>query len=150
MKITKNITPKQIQELLAFAQNDPETLKYTNDKKRFSSLYNFNKWAKTRIIYTAVGKKESLLGIIWFSKNEYGIAFAIRMYPPARGHGLAHYFMNDVIKDFLMSKDYENMGSGTLMLETKSDNTTAIDLYTKNGWTEVKERNGKKTFVYDN
>lgn len=148
MKITKGISDKQVKQLLFYSHSDPQILKFTNDKVRFSSLSKFKKWSKTRIIYTLSNKTGDLLGIIWFSKKD-GITFAIRTYPPIRGKGYAANFMQKVMKDFLNSKDYLKMGKENIWLETHSDNTTAIKLYKKTGWKEVSEKSGKKIFIFN-
>lgn len=148
MQITKGISKKQVRQLLNYSQTDLQILKFTNDKTRFSSLSKFNKWAKTRVIYTLTDKTGDLLGIAWFGKIN-GITFAIRTYPPARGKGHSIKFMQKVMKDFLKSEDYEKMGKGTIWLETHSDNLPAISLYTKTGWKESSEKNDKKIFVYE-
>lgn len=149
MKIAKGIIKKQVRQLLSYSQTDPEILKFTGDKKRFSSLSKFNKWSKNRTIYTLTDKQNNLLGIIWFGKKN-GITFAIRTYPPARGKGYSAKFLTKVMKDFLKSEDYKNMGGGKIWLETHSNNFPAISLYTKTGWhEETIEKSDKKIFIYD-
>ncbi len=148
MQITKGISKRQISQLIKYSQTDPQILKFTGDKRRFSSLAKFDKWSKNRVIYTLTDKSKNLLGIVWFG-NKNGITFAIRTYPPARGKGYSVKFLTNTLKSFLKSEDYKKMGGGRIWLETHIDNLPAINLYQRTGWKEKSEKSGKKIFVYN-
>ncbi len=148
MYITKGISKLQTNQLIIYSKSDPEILKFTRDKKRFSSPVKFKKWSKSRVIYTLTDNGENLLGIIWFGLKDKYVSFAIRVYPPARGKGHAKKFMADVLKAFQYSQEYENMKRLPIVLETQKDNITAINLYKKTSWKTCGEKDNRLLFSY--
>jgi len=157
-KIRKTLNEKQIRQLLDYTKKDTDIQKFTSDSKRFKDRPSFDQWIKKdRVIYCLSDNKDNLMGIIWFSKEEfepheknryykaaeYPYTFAIRMYANARGKGLAKPFMNFCFKDF---------GKKGIWLTTSKDNIPAIKLYTNFGFKEIPDVNpyNKIVMVYKN
>lgn len=148
-----NIKRKQIQNLLDYSKNDPLIKKFTNDSIRFSSIKNFRTWKSDKKIFTLVDEKETLLGIIWFSKKQkftkIPFNFAVRIYPPIRGGGFAKYFMDTAFKRFRNTKMYRDSKYKGFWLSTKMSNKLAIKLYTKFGFRSFKSDLENKIMVYE-
>lgn len=150
--VNQGITEKQIEQLINFANTDPEVKKFTSDSKRFRDREAFDKWRKKdRVVYTLTDKSGDLLGILWFGKKEiprkdftlkfnpqdYKVTFGIRTYGKARGKGLARPFM-------LKAFNYFSSKEG-VWLETSGDNIAAVRAYTNFGFQKITEPdvNGK-------
>ena len=146
LSILKGITVNQRRELISNTKRDPEIKINTHDLDRFKSLNTLASWEKRKkIIYTLVDSQLRLRGIIWFGKKSMPkgtgnklrskkstYTFAIRIYPPFRGKGLAKKFMKAAIKDFIFSN--RGAKNSTLWLETIKGNEIAKNLYGKFGF----------------
>ena len=135
----QGISDHQIRQLIEFSSTDPEVKKFTSDPTRFADISCFNLWLQQgRIIYTLLDTNANLLGIIWFGQKTPPInvtanfTFAIRVYPPARGQGLALPFMKMAFTD-LLHRQLQSQITG-FWLETSVDNLSAIHLYQKFGF----------------
>src|SRR3989344_588702 len=117
--VEKGITESQAAELVYYAANDPDVIRYTHDSQRFATAEKTREWvAGGRKIYTLTDGTKKLLGIIWFEKmsfpvgtlteeidkEDYQDTFAIRLYPPARGKGIARKFMDLCFEDAKLTK----------------------------------------------
>lgn len=135
----------QIKQLIALTKKDKAIRKYTHDAERFNNLSTFRGWQKGKTIYTLEDKKGGLLGLIWFGKKTNPLApdcpftFAIRLYPPVRGHGLALKFMREAFDKF------KHKG---FWLTTRRDNLTAIKLYKNFGFRQTHIIRNKILMVY--
>lgn len=141
--VNQGITEKQIEQLINFANTDPEVKKFTSDSNRFRDREAFDKWRKKdRVVYTLTDKSGDLLGILWFGKKslpigfsekfdpkDYTITFAIRTYGDARGKGLAKPFMRQVFNHFSPKQG--------VWLETSIDNKPALVVYERFGFKQV-------------
>ena len=134
--VLKNITAAQIERLITLTKYDASIKKFTHDKERFKSKKAFDTWKKrNKTIYTLVDSSQKLLGIIWFAKEKFGkyrYTFAVRLYPPARGKGLAHQFMKYCFEDF---------GRHRFWLSTLKSNKAAIASYKRFGFKEHSSKN---------
>lgn len=146
----KGITQKQIRQLIAYSNSDPQVMKNTNDSKRFANIESFDKWMKIpREIYTLTNKNDELLGIVWFreqdlkSESEYGITFAIRIYGKARGKGLSEDFLKKAFDEY---KKLRNP-SKKFWLETRADNLSAINLYEKFGFKKLRDSDAGERII---
>ena len=67
MKVKKGLSQKNIEQLIAFADNDEAVKKFTSDAKRFKDRESFENWLKKgRKIYSLVNENDDLMGISWF------------------------------------------------------------------------------------
>lgn len=171
--ISPGITERQISQLLNFSRNqdDKELIVNTSDWKdgqgRFASRLNYDKWInKGRSVYVLSQNKHDLAGIVWygaeqlplngntfikdFDPSKYGITYAIRLYTPARGMGLAPIFSTTTLKLFKSSLAYQNITNKGIWLETNSDNISAIKAYEKIGCKQVSTstQNGRIIMVF--
>ncbi len=117
--------------------NDPLLRSITpRDAERFRDTESALAFLGDRTVYT-ISNEDTLAGLIWFSEKKWPLnlpnsprfTYAIRMYKPFRGAGLAAPFSTKVVEDFTR----KHLGE-PLWLETNSDNATAIHLYEKTGW----------------
>lgn len=138
----QGISDHQIQQLIQLSHTDPDVKKFTSDPTRFADLSCFNLWLQQgRIIYTLFDSNSNLLGIIWFGQKEPPVnssanfTFAIRIYPPARGCGLALPFMKLAFADLLQHQSQSHITG--FWLETDAANSTAIHLYRKFGFRQI-------------
>ena len=127
------ITDSQIDELIYFANNDPQVLAYTHDKDHRGSREAYNLWLKKNpIIYTLSNKTGNLCGFIWFRENikvpGFNTCFGIRLYAEARGKGLSYDFMKQAFDDLKPQK---------VWLEVSVDNIPAVSLYKKFGFEQI-------------
>ncbi len=151
--IQSGISESQINQLIEFSQTDSETKKFTSDSTRFADKSTFDRWfAKNRIIYTLVDKKDNLLGIIWFGQKDPPVknisanfTFAIRIYGSARGQGLSQKFMKEAFNDFLKKNSSQITG---FWLETSVDNLAAIHIYKKFGFVSVSLFDDKNIMIF--
>lgn len=171
--VSPGITESQIAQLISLtsAQSDPAIMRNTSDWKdgqgRFASRLNFDKWInKGRSVYVLSQNKQDLAGIVWygaeqlplngntfikdFDPSKYGITYAIRLYTPARGMGLAPIFTTTTLKLFQSSLAYQNITNKGIWLETNSDNISAIKAYEKIGCKQVSTstQNGRIIMVF--
>jgi len=130
------ITDSQIDELIYFANNDPQIIAYTSDKTRFANRQAFDSWIIRRnpSIYTLSNNKDNLCGLIWLEKDNkipgFDYTFAIRLYADARGKGLSYDFMKQAFDDLKPAK---------VWLECSADNLPAASLYKKFGFVQISE-----------
>ena len=136
LSILRGISKNQITQLLSYTKRDNQIKKYTHDSERFKNTKTFTTWKKRKkTIYTLIGRKGKLLGIIWFSEKHfknYKNTLAIRLYPPARGKGGSKKFLGLVYKDF--RKRHKN---SNLWLRTFKENSIATRLYHDFGFRTV-------------
>lgn len=137
------ISDSQIDELIYFANNDPQIFMYTSDKKRFATRNDYDIWQKRNpVIYTLSNKKGNLCGIIWFQDKDevpgYNITFAIRLYKEARSKGLSFDFMKKAFDDFKPQK---------VWLKCSADNVPAVSLYKKFGFVQVSEPDSSNKII---
>jgi len=163
LKVKEGIAQKQIEQLINFSQKDPEIAQNTSDRQRFASRVEFDKWrAAGRRIYVLEDPAGNLNGIIWFGKKELPCregftrkinlrmcttTFAIRLYPQARGKGLAFEFM---FKSLLLDSFHWGQVYPNIWLEVRSNNNPAVALYKKFGFRTVTapDENGKILMVW--
>lgn len=137
------ITDSQIDELIYFANNDPQVLAYTNDKTRWVNRDAYNLWLEKKpIIYTLSNKTGNLCGFIWFREKAgvpgFKYCFGIRLYADARGKGLSYDFMKQAFDDFKPT---------TVWLECSADNIPAVSLYKKFGFVQITEPDSKNKII---
>ncbi|MDO8503987.1 MAG: GNAT family N-acetyltransferase [bacterium] len=150
------ILDEQVTKLIEYSNNDPDVNKFTSDSERFRDHAAYERWrSQGRTVYTLVGGKDELYGIIWFGKKSlpgavfsgkfdpgnYTITFAIRIYGDARGKGLAKPFMRNVFNHFSPKQG--------VWLETSGDNIAAVRAYTNFGFRKITNpnRDGKILMV---
>jgi len=124
-------------------RSDEELQRFTSDYKRIA-LGGYETWyAKERYPFALCDTKGTLAGIIWFGPKEFpeivqGHApqthnpwdtFAIRLYSPYRGQRLAFPFA-----EFVFTAYEEIMPGRSIWLDTQKENTGAIRLYEKLGF----------------
>jgi hypothetical protein len=151
--IHEGILDCQIDQLIEYSQSDSDIQKFTSDKTRFANKISFHQWQQQgRIIYTLSDSQKNLFGIIWFGQKypsvknvKANFTFAIRIYGPARGQGLAHEFMKITFNDF--QKNQKKTKITGFWLETHQDNLSAINIYQKFGFKTVAENNGSLIMV---
>jgi len=138
LSVLKDINENQAHDLITYTKKDKRIKKYTHDSQRFRSLKTFSTWKlRNKTIYSLVNKRGKLQGIIWFDKKSFRkilFTFAIRIYPPVRGKGIARKFMRLVIKDF--GKTHKNR---VLWLITDKNNLPANNLYQDFGFKKISE-----------
>lgn len=138
--VFQGISEKQIEELIRYSNTDPDIVKFTHDGKRFKNRKTFNKWLPGKQIYTLTGGDKELLGISWFDKKNnakatgYNFTFAIRIYPPVRGHGYSEKLMRSAFSKFIKSGIYKKSPKKGFWLATRKENLFAIRLYEKFGF----------------
>lgn len=153
LKVSKGITPNQINDLIFYSNNDQLIKLTTHDLKRFKDQEAYNEWSKKkRTIYTLVDKSQKLFGIIWFGKEQfpknkklteniiedkYTFTFAIRIYSNARGKGYANMFVNNAFKLFKETNEYKDSLNKGFWLQTYISNLPAIKTYNRFGFITV-------------
>lgn len=159
-RLRRNLTRKQVRELVVFSRDDQLIGEFTRDPERFGSWEAFCLWkSKGRSIYVFETPDGSLGGLIWFGEEmipvdieanselmKYKTTFAIRVYPGLRGKGLAKEMMAIAFRDFLASA---GLIEG-IWLEVSSDNEVAIRLYQQFGFIPLtKSKEGKLIMIWD-
>jgi len=140
MKIKKELSEKNIEQLVNYANCDESVRKFTSDPKRFKSKETFNEWLrKGRKIYALVDDEDNLMGITWFGKEGEAFTLAIRIYGRARGKGLGYGFLKETIEDFMEGEEYLKSENKDWWLETSKDNIAAIKIYEKLGFKYEKD-----------
>lgn len=141
LSVVKGINENYINQLIDFTNSDYEVQTFTHDKERFSNKNRIKDWLKSnKKIYILTNSQQKLLGIIWFTRNKYegsSWTFAIRLYKPARGKGLAPTFMKIVFDDFDPKK------KTSVWLSTDLKNRPAAMLYQKFGFVNNEIINGR-------
>ena len=146
--VKKDLTQKQVRELVLYSKNDPEIIRFTSDSERFATSEKVKLWVNLgRVVYSLTDNKGNLHGIIWFgvkkiplsrtmglSTKDYKVTFAIRLYGEARGRGLAEFFMRKCFQDYLRSRSYKKLGKPKFWLKVSLDNIPAIKTYRKFGF----------------
>lgn len=136
---------------LVVASHQPHIMRNTpkDSLKRFTDKASADHWYtnKGHIVY-CLYRGDAIAGIVWFADDERQDinakhTFAIRLYQNAQGKGLSLPFMKIAHQDFL-----NKVGPTTIWLETDSDNTVALHLYKKFGYTKIDEKDGRITMVY--
>lgn len=148
LKVTEEISPSQVKDLINYSNTDELILKTTKDSARFKDKNTFDDWSKkNRKIYTLSDEKGKLLGIIWFGKKQipngngkFGITFAIRIYAEARGKGNAKPFMEEAFGKYKQTKEYKENPAKGIWLETRTDNIAAIKAYERFGFREIETK----------
>ncbi len=153
LAVKREITAKQIKELLDFSGTDEQVKRFTSDPERFKNKAAFAKWrCKGRTLYSLAGASGNLLGVIWFGEKACPVkeesacrtTFAIRIYGKARGKGLAGDFMKIVFDDYLRL----HPGLGGIWLETFFDNLAAQKVYERFGFRRLAgTENGRKVIM---
>ncbi len=155
-QIIDGILDKHIDQLIIFSQKDPVIVKHTNDPKRFKDREAFDSWRdKDKQIFVLTNNNHDLLGLVWFSKKyifsptykDYGITFAIRIYPPVRGKGLSKEFAKKAIEMLKDTKFYKSAENKGIWLATKHSNEAARKVYGNLGFVEVASTNGRIVMV---
>jgi ribosomal protein S18 acetylase RimI-like enzyme len=168
--VRSEITDKQIDQLITYANSDQEVILNTSDPTRFKDKQSFDKWKeKGRSIYIMTDQVENgnLLGIIWFGKDHlpdknypdnltndeksrYGFTFAIRVYDKARGLRLSQKFMSAAFDSFKRTNLFRESQNNSIWLETSADNLAAVSAYTKFGFEQVAgpDEKGKVIMIY--
>lgn len=144
LTIKRGLTKAQIQQLINFAQTDALVRKFTSDQDRFKNKAAYNQWReKDRTIYSLVDNQDNLVGIIWFGEKElpknskYKVTFAVRLYPPVRGRGLAATFVRTIFSHHFATDEYKKLNSRGVWLETVRTNERAVHLYDKLGFVQI-------------
>ena len=155
-QIAEKLAEKQIEQLIEFSNSDPEILANTRDAERFKDRKGFDVWiSKPKKIFVLTNDDQDLLGIIWFPKStlaldkRYGIGFAIRIYPPARGKGLSRSFTNEAIERLKQTDFYKNIPNKGIFLDSLIQNKKAHSLYEKLGFKEIGEKDGRIVMILD-
>lgn len=161
-----NFTHQSI-EARIYEMEEPTTLEYRELKKkssephilattprdateRFVSLTTFTAWhLDHRILYKMMINDE-LAGLTWFHQSPFSnlevpSSFAIRIYEPYVGKGLAVPFMKATHE--LMNK---NFGNETFWLGVDNNNSAARHIYTKFGYQLACQGEKRSLMVYDN
>lgn len=142
LSIRQGLTPKQKGQLLHQTKIDQEVHKFTSDSVRFKSRTAINKWfSQEKTVYSLVDWEDNLMGLVWFHQSPlpkadyikkpgsgYNSTFAIRMYQPVRGKGLAKQFME---------KTFSHFGKKNIWLSVSDDNVPGKKLYEKFGFKQV-------------
>lgn len=132
LSVIKGINQNYLRQLVDLTNRDSKIKKNTHDIERFSKASLLRTWLKRkREIYILTNAQQRLMGIIWFTKKKYqnsNWTFAIRLYSPARGKGLALKFMKIVFDDF------DSKNNTDIWLSTDAKNTDAQKLYSKFGF----------------
>ena len=130
-------------------RSDEELHRFTSDYKRIA-LGGYETWyAKERYPFALLDTDGTLAGIIWFGPKEFPEVvqgkmpqtpnpwdtFAIRLYPPYRGQRLAFPFSEFVFKAYI-----EMMPGRSVWLDTQNENSGAIRLYEKLGFTKCGQK----------
>jgi hypothetical protein len=127
----------------------------TGDLSRFSSHERLRKWRRDRDLLCLVDEPQLLLGVVWIGekplprRDDYlnldlmrrkgpRITWAIRLYEPARGNGLAADFANHALKILLTQEG----GTDSLWYQTRADNLAARSLGESIGFFEASGEDG--------
>lgn len=139
LSIKEGINERQVDQLLLYTRTDPEIARFTSDTERFSSKEKIKKWLRKeeKVVYCLVDKRDTLLGIVWFSKKvwgNYNVTFAIRLYGKVRGKGLAYWFMGECFKMY-----NQKFKARKFWLEVSKDNLPALKIYKRFGFKKMAE-----------
>lgn len=149
MKIKKELSKRNIGQLISYANNDEVVKKYTSDFKRFRDQESFKKWLeKGREIYCLVDENDNLMGISWFGVEGEGFTLALRMYGEARGKGLGYEFLKKTMDDFMKGENYQRAENQEWWLETSKENIAAIKIYEKLGFKFEKDGENPEKSIY--
>jgi ribosomal protein S18 acetylase RimI-like enzyme len=157
--IVRSLSDDQINQLITYTHEDPDVLACTRDAQRFTDFETTKEFLK-KVDFYALLDGETLCGIIWFhnkllpdkqykktvDKELFTITFGIRLYGNAKGKGLARPFMTEVFAQYKQEKGKE-MG---IWLETRADNSRAMYVYEKFGFTQVSDpdSDGRIIMIY--
>jgi GNAT superfamily N-acetyltransferase len=138
------------QQLIAKSRQDHILEATPNDAtSRFLNIESLNSWqSQGREVYALTGGTR-LAGVVWYGEKPMPVdigtprlpnhTFAIRIYKPYVGKGLAEPLMRDSLKDYLhliaergQAEDFKG-----IWLSTKRDNENARHLYKNFGYKEV-------------
>lgn len=159
-KINKSITPLQVKQLISFSNLDPQSKKFTTDQQRFQNLKAYHFWRrKKRTIFCLTDKQGNLAGIIWFGRKKlplkslpvfkYPFTLSVRLYPPARGRGLAKNFISFTWKNYCSKPIYQKSKYKNFWIITSLDNQPIIKIFKKLGFTRSKNKiNNKIIMLY--
>lgn len=105
--ILKDISGKEIAQLLNYTKRDKLIRTSTHDIDCFRSKKTFLSWKKRgKIIYSLINRNGKLLATAWFNKkrpNDLRKMPEIRVYPPAREKKISKKFM-EIVRDNFKSK----------------------------------------------
>jgi len=136
-------------EKLVAGAHEPHILRWTprDATERFTDLATTLAWYEQmeRHVFP-LWDGNQLQGITWFSKHPEPVAgadytFAIRMYEPGVGKGLAEPFVNAAMETM---EQYEMK---SVWLDTDATNERAIHLYKKLGFVEIDAKNGRVLMI---
>jgi hypothetical protein len=175
-KIVEGLEEEHIDQLIMYSNTDPKVMANTSDPRRFKDRAAFDKWLKKdgvvkRFPYSLVDDEGKLVGIVWFGEGDfplrqdelkpdyvnleteyYGITFALRTYPGARGRHLAKEFMSKALSAYLKSEAYKkasDKGKGGIWLETSVGNEGAVATYKSYEQVSDPDEKGRIVMVLD-
>jgi ribosomal protein S18 acetylase RimI-like enzyme len=149
MEIKRELSEKNIEQLIEYANNDEAVKKNTSDAKRFKDRASFENWLKKkRKVYSLVDEKGDLMGISWFGEEGEGFTLALRIYDGARGKGFGYGFLKETMNDFMKSDEYLRAENKDWWLETSKENVAAIKIYEKLGFRAEEEGQNADKVIY--
>ncbi len=150
--IHPGITPRQVEQLIAFTQSETDPIKLGRDGQRFMSQEQYQEWAnKGRTVYTLTDNGDSegnLRGIFWAGEKPrpnrldyrepldpdlYRYTYAFRLYDSARGKGISYPVLSACIDEYVATLP---LPAG-FWLETNGANDVAIHMDQKQGFKVV-------------
>lgn len=140
-----------IKQIIEYAHTDTEVQKNTADLNRFKDQIAFNNWLpiRKRFFYTLADHKDTLMALLWIDEkthsnlNNYPLTFAIRMYPPVRGKGLAQEFVEKAFAHFKKTGFYSKLAKKGIWLTTSTNNIAGQKLYQNLKFKPVSESKGQ-------
>lgn len=153
--VTRGLSEKSIQELVAYSQEDPDIRQFTRDTERFRDEAAVREFLQPETQIYALTDNERLNGIIWFApkplpekeytkvfdKDAYDTTFAIRLYGEAKGKRLSLPFMKEAFAQLNQDEEHD------VWLETIANNSRAVNLYKKFGFDQVSQPDQQNRIV---
>ncbi len=156
--VKPEIEENEIQQLINLTKTDKKIRKYTRDFSRFSTKRKYMEWRENKkFVYTLINEVGGLLGIVWFCKEnppeelpdqkKYPFTASIRLYPPARGKGLAKAFMKICLKDFVSTIVYKGSKNRGIWITILRENVPSRKLQSDIGFKEVMTKGDRVIMV---